>query len=63
MLELLAAALLAGAGYWIHLRLYPRKRCGLCSGSGKRPGSTSQRFGTCPRCEGKGELPRIGARR
>jgi hypothetical protein len=58
----IVAAILA-AGWWVDVQRHPMRRCPSCNGSKKNTGSSSQRWGTCRRCGGKGEVRRLGARR
>jgi len=46
----------------ISLYLWPYKPCGKCEGSGRNPGSNSERHGQCRRCLGAGRRIRLGAR-
>jgi len=55
-------ALIVAAGWAIDLYLRPYTSCGRCSGTGRRKGSTSRRYGHCPRCKGNPERLRFGAR-
>jgi DnaJ-class molecular chaperone len=53
-------AIVVIAGWWLDVRRHPIRRCPSCNGS-KRNTSNSQRWGTCRRCGGKGEVRRFGA--
>jgi DnaJ-class molecular chaperone len=49
--------------YWlIERHLHPTRRCPRCGGSKRNFGSNEIRWGTCRRCDGKGEVPRRGIR-
>ncbi len=56
-------AAVAIVAWWIDMQRHPIRRCPSCSGSKKNAGSTSQRWGICRRCGGKGEVRRFGAPR
>jgi hypothetical protein len=47
--------------WWLSVQHHPIRRCPSCKGSKKNAGSTSERWGTCRRCGGKGEVRRFGA--
>lgn len=49
--------------WWVDMRVHPVRRCPWCRGSKRNVGSSTRRWGTCPRCGGTGELRRIGARK
>jgi DnaJ-class molecular chaperone len=59
--------LIVGAGavtvWWVDVRLRPIRRCPSCNGSKRSRGSSEQRWGTCRRCKGTGEVRRFGARK
>lgn len=61
VLELLAGAAIAVAGWRVSVRLWPNARCSACGGTGRNAGSNSQRWGTCRRCGGSGKRLRLGA--
>jgi hypothetical protein len=62
-LFLLAAAAVAGAGWYVSLRWHPYAPCRACRGRrGRNRGSTGRTWGHCRRCGGKGERLRFGAR-
>ena len=56
---LTAAALSAWA---VSVLIWPFRACTLCRGTGRNRGSSSRRFGTCRRCNGRGRIQRIGSR-
>lgn len=57
-------AVLIALGWWyVDLHRHPTRRCPSCKGSGKNAGSTRLRWGECPRCQGRGHVPRLGARK
>jgi DnaJ-class molecular chaperone len=62
MLQLLIAALIFSAGYYVSLRVWPHTYCRRCGGSGRNTGSSRRRFGTCRACGGSGRKPRAGTR-
>jgi DnaJ-class molecular chaperone len=47
--------------WWVDVRRHPIRRCPSCKGTKRNAGSTSLRWGTCRRCDGKGEVRRRGA--
>ena len=57
--------LLVAAGAWIYWRLdvrrHPYRRCSRCGGRRTNAGSTSRRWGLCPKCGGRGSARRFGA--
>lgn len=55
------AVIVVFVAWRVEVRLHPIRRCPACNGSKKNPGSNSQRWGTCSRCSGKGEVRRWGA--
>ena len=60
---LLLIAVAVVGGYLISLRLHPLRRCGSCSGSGRRFGTVytyAQR--RCRTCAGTGRRERLGVR-
>ena len=55
----------AGAGYYIDLRLHPYAPCRRCSdgrGRGRNKWSRSSAWGSCKACGGSGKRLRFGAR-
>jgi hypothetical protein len=56
----LIVAAVALIGWWVDVQRRPIRRCPSCKGS-KRNSGSSQRWGTCRRCGGKGEVRRLGA--
>jgi hypothetical protein len=46
--------------WWGTVRRHPIRKCPSCKGSKKNAGSTSERWGLCGRCGGKGEVRRFG---
>ncbi len=62
-----AVVLIIGAavvvGWWATTQRYPIRKCPSCKGSKKNAGSNSERWGTCRRCGGKGEVRRLGSRK
>jgi DnaJ-class molecular chaperone len=47
--------------WWVSVQRHPIRRCPSCNGSKKNAGSNDQRWGTCRRCRGEGEVRRFGA--
>jgi hypothetical protein len=47
--------------WWVGVQRHPIRRCPSCKGGKKNAGSTSERWGMCRRCGGKGEVRRFGA--
>jgi hypothetical protein len=59
---LLFLALLAViAGLVISRWRWPLRPCPRCGGKGTNRGSTSRRYGRCPKCKGTKQVRRIGA--
>jgi DnaJ-class molecular chaperone len=58
---LLIVAVIAVGAWLVNVRLYPIRRCPSCGGS-KRNSTNANRWGTCRRCSGKGEIRRFGSR-
>lgn len=56
-----ALALLGVMLYAFDLRRRPFTRCRRCGGTGRVTGSTSKRWGPCPKCTGQPPRKRIGA--
>jgi DnaJ-class molecular chaperone len=48
--------------WWSTMQRHPIRVCPSCKGSKKNSGSTDQRWGTCRRCGGKGEVRRFGSK-
>ncbi len=62
-LLLAAAAVAAASAYLVSLRLHPWWPCRSCGGSGKtRDWLWGKATGACPKCGGRGRLPRLGIR-
>ena len=61
-LAVVALVLLGVLAYGFDLWRRPFTRCRRCKGTGRVAGSTSKRWGPCPKCTGKPPRPRIGAR-
>jgi hypothetical protein len=51
-----------GGGYAVVCRFWPLAKCGKCTGSGKLPSPSGKAHRRCPRCEGRGDRLRWGAR-
>ena len=60
-LAIVALVVLAVALYAVDLRRRPFTRCRRCKGTGRVAGSTSKRWGPCPKCTGKPPRRRAGA--
>jgi DnaJ-class molecular chaperone len=58
----LVIAAVVAVGYYFSLRIWPERKCRRCSGSGRKFGSTPDRFGRCKKCGGNGRERRPGAR-
>jgi DnaJ-class molecular chaperone len=58
VLLIIAAAVVVG--WWATVQRHPIRKCPACKGSKKNAGSNSERWGTCRRCGGKGEVRRLG---
>ncbi|MCW2932021.1 MAG: hypothetical protein JWM19_2983 [Actinomycetia bacterium] len=54
-------AAVAVAAWWIDVHRHPMRTCPSCKGSKKNTNSSGQRWRTCRRCSGKGEVRRLGA--
>lgn len=46
--------------WWLSVKIWPRKTCRRCQGSGVRQGPFSF-VRTCHDCQGSGTIPRIGS--
>lgn len=60
-LAVVALLLLIVLAYGLDLWRRPFTRCRRCNGTGKVAGSTSKRWGPCPKCTGKPPRYRLGA--
>jgi DnaJ-class molecular chaperone len=60
---LIAAVFVVFLGWLIDLRWHPMRRCPRCDGAKTSIGSSRERWGTCGRCGGEGEVRRFGAPR
>jgi hypothetical protein len=58
---LLLIAILVLGIWWFSVARHPIRRCPRCKGGKKNAGSTSERWGLCGRCGGKGEVRRFGS--
>jgi DnaJ-class molecular chaperone len=45
--------------WWVDVKRHPIRRCPSCNGSKRNSGSSGQRWGTCRRCGGEGEVRRF----
>jgi DnaJ-class molecular chaperone len=54
-------AIVAVVAWRVDVQRHPIRRCPSCNGSKKNGGSSEQRWGTCRRCGGTGEVRRPGA--
>ena len=63
ILIILVIAAIAYGRWRMSLRRWPYEPCRRCGGSSRNPGSSAQRFGKCPNCDGTGRKLRRGARR
>ncbi len=63
MAGLVVIVLLAGAGYFLSLRLHPLRRCPVCKGTGRHHGGVyTYAFRPCRACGGRGRKDRLGAK-
>jgi hypothetical protein len=60
-LAVLALVALGGAGWYVHVRLYPLKPCPRCGGARKNKSWYAHQH--CGRCGQTGEVRRFGAPR
>lgn len=61
MILLIVAA--GGAWWYVDVQRRPWKTCRACGGKGRLKGIVPGTHADCRRCEAKGRVPRIGARR
>lgn len=62
MIALLIIIAIAGACYYVSLRVWPFTSCRSCGGGGRNAGSNARRFGHCKACGGSGRMLRFGNR-
>ena len=52
---------IVAVGYLVSLRLHPLRKCPTCNMSGRHYGAIfSNNYRRCKRCEGRGQLDRVG---